>query len=481
MRVLRRTFLLILILVLTAGCAVHKPQPVELPAPVPESFIEATSTTYTDYPIEKWWKIFGDENLNEMMDEAFQNNLDIKKAFARLEQLKAVARSSSANEQPFLNVDGQYSRESSPGFLGDYTGDSYRYSLSAGYELDLWKKYKSLTNSAKLEMEASREDIKALYLSLSAQLVDLYFLAVEQRAQLRLIDRTIASFEDTLERVEIRYREGLVPALDVYQARQNLAMVRASRPTFEANLALTEHAVATLLGRYPEKETADELAVLPVIPDAFPVGLPSDVLARRPDIQAALLRLKASDEKIASAIADRFPTFNLLGSYGKSSTAFSTGDISGVFWNLILSLAQPIIDGGRRSAEVERTRAVFKENLALYHKAVLTSLQEVEDALSRNRASEEQITFLKEKIDSSSNALRLSIDRYMEGLSDYLPVLSAQQSLYDSESALLSARRQLISDRVQIAKALGGEWMDEIIDNYLSDDISDDKGEKGEK
>ncbi len=272
-----------------------------------------------------------------------------------------------------------------------------------------------------------------------------------------------------------------MPALDVYQARQNLAMVRASRPTFEANLALTEHAVATLLGRYPEKETADELAVLPVIPDAFPVGLPSDVLARRPDIQAALLRLKASDEKIASAIADRFPTFNLLGSYGKSSTAFSTGDISGVFWNLILSLAQPIIDGGRRSAEVERTRAVFKENLALYHKAVLTSLQEVEDALSRNRASEEQITFLKEKIDSSSNALRLSIDRYMEGLSDYLPVLSAQQSLYDSESALLSARRQLISDRVQIAKALGGEWMDEIIDNYLSDDISDDKGEKGEK
>jgi len=199
------------------------------------------------------------------------------------------------------------------------------------------------------------------------------------------------------------------------------------------------------------------------------------MLARRPDIEAAMLRVKASDERIASAIADRFPSFNLIGSYGKSSMAFATGDIVGVFWNAILNVAQPIFDGGRRSAEVDRTRAVFKENLAMYHRAVLTSFQEVEDALARNRTSEEHIVLLNHQRESSSNALRVSTFRYMEGLSDYLPVLAAQQSLYESESAILAARRQLISDRVQLARALGGEWMDEYIDERF---IADNEKEK---
>jgi outer membrane protein TolC len=172
---------------------------------------------------------------------------------------------------------------------------------------------------------------------------------------------------------------------------------------------------------------------------------------------------------IANAIADRFPAFNLLGSYGKSSTAFVTGDIVGVFWNLMVSLAQPILDGGKRSAEVDRARAVFEENLALYHRAVLTAFQEVEDALARNRASEEHIALLNAQIAYSSDALRLSTDNYMEGLSDYLPVLAAQQGLYQSEAALLSARRQLISDRIQLARALGGEWTNEFIrDRYAA-------------
>jgi NodT family efflux transporter outer membrane factor (OMF) lipoprotein len=463
------------ILVFIAGCSVHKRQPVEPPQPVPESFIEEEGLAYAAYPIGRWWELFNDEKLNVLMEEAFQNNLDITQAFARLEQLEAITRSTSAAQQPFVSADGELKRESSPSFLGDYKGNSYMLSLSAGYELDLWKKYKSMTDAAELEAEASREDIKALYMSLSAQLVDLYYLAVEHRAQLSLTDSTIASFEDALKRVELRYRQGLVPALDVYQARQNLARARAGRPVFEANLAVTEHALATLLGRYPDRETAGSLAIIPEIPAAFPAGIPSEMLAMRPDIQAAFLRVKASDERIAAAIADRFPAFNLIGSYGKSSTAFVTGDIVGVFWNIILSAAQPILDGGRRSVEVERTRAVFRENLALYHKAVLTAFQDVEDALAKNRSSEEHIVLLNAQVESSANALRVSSFRYMEGLSDYLPVIAAQQGLYESESAVISARRQLISDRVQLARALGGEWMDEYIDERFIADSEEEK------
>lgn len=463
------------ILMFIAGCSVHQRQPVEPPQPVPESFVEEEGVAYTNYHIEKWWEQFKDAKLNALMEEALQNNLDITVAFARLEQLQAVARTTSAAQKPFLDAEGEIKRESSPSFLGDYTGNSYQVSLLAGYEVDLWEKYKSQTKAAALETEATYEDIKALYMNLSAQLVELYYLAVEQRAQLSLTDSTITSFEEALERVELRYRQGLAPALDVYQAQQNLARARAGRPVFEANLAVTEHAIATLLGRYPDRETAGDLAIIPEIPDAFPAGIPSAMLARRPDIEAAILRVKASDERIATAIADRFPSFNLIGSYGKSSMAFVTGDIVGVFWNAILNVAQPIFDGGRRSAEVDRTRAVFKENLAMYHSAVLTAFQEVEDALARNRTSEEHIVLLNHQRESSSNALRVSTFRYMEGLSDYLPVLAAQQSLYESESAILAARRQLISDRVQLARALGGEWMDEYIDERF---IADNEEEK---
>ena len=454
--------------VLTTGCAVHKPQSVELPVTVPESFIEAGGALSTDQIIGKWWKFFEDERLNALMDEAFMKNLDIQGAYARLEQSAAIFRSTSSLRQPFLDVDGEFKREKSPSFLGDYTGNSYRLSLSAGYEIDIWGKNKSLATAAALDNEATLEDLKAAYMSISAQLADLYYLSVEQRAQLKLTDGTIVSFEDALKRVERRYRHGLAPALDVYQARQNLARARANRPVFATNLAVTEHAVAALLGRYPDRSTAGALAVIPEMPASFPAGLPSEILTRRPDVQASYLRLKASDERIASAIADRFPSFNLLGNYGKSSAAFVTDDVVGVFWNLMLNIAQPMFDGQRRSAEVDRARAVFKENLAVYHKAVLGAFQEVEDALAKNRSSEERILLLNDQIIASLNALRLSTYRYMEGLSDYLPVLAAQQSLYESESALLSAKRQLISDRVQLARALGGEWMDPYIEERLT-------------
>lgn len=465
---MKRIFMVYCMFVLTAGCAVHKPQSVELPVTVPESFIEAGGSLSTEQIIGKWWKVFKDQKLNVLMDEAFRKNLDIQEAYARLDQSAAIVRSTSSLRQPFLDADGELKREKSPSFLGDYTGNSYRFSLSAGYEIDVWGKNKSLTTAAELDTEATREDLKAVYMSISAQLADLYYLAVEQRAQLKLTDGTIASFEDALKRVERRYRHGLAPALDVYQARQNLARARANRPVFETNLAVTEHALAALLGRYPDRNTAGELAVIPEMPVSFPAGLPSEILARRPDVQASYLRLKANDERIASAIADRFPSFNLLGSYGKSSTAFVTDDVVGVFWNLMLNIAQPVFDGQRRSAEVDRTRAVFREILAIYHKAVLGAFQEVEDALAKNRTSEERILLLNDQIIASSNALRLSTYRYIEGLSDYLPVLAAQQSLYESESALLSAKRQLISDRVQLARALGGEWMDAYIEERLT-------------
>lgn len=467
MRFELRRFVTILfpISIVLTGCALHRPQSVELPVPVPESFVEKSDP---GVPIERWWETFRDEKLNALMKEAFSNNLDLAGAYARLDQFESVYRSTRAAQRPSVDGKGEWTREDTPGFFGNNTGNSYRLSLAAAFELDLWQKLRSRAKAAHLEAEASRDEVEALYLTLSAQLVDNYYLAVEQRAQLELTDRTIESFSDTVERVERRYREGLVPALDLYQARQNLAGAKSRRPLFESALAQSEHSLAVLLGRYPDSETAGDVVELPETPAAFPSGLPSSLLPRHPDVEAALLRLKAYDARIAAAVADRFPSFNLMGNWGDSSIAFSTGDIEGEFWNILVNAALPIIDGGRRRGEVKRTQAVFRENLALYHKTVLTAFQEVEDALVRNRTTEERITRLKERVEAADAALRLSMERYIQGLSDYLPVLTAQILNFDAKSDLLAARRQLISDRVSLARALGGEWMEDKMQERLT-------------
>ena len=462
-----RVFVIYAILLATffSGCSIHRKQAITPPSPVPDSFARQEIPPAESLPIGRWWETFEDEDLNALMKEALANNLDLARSFARMEQFEAVTRQARSVQYPFLNASGEAGRSRQPGILGSDTGNSYSLSLAAGYEVDLWGRNRSGVMAAMLEERASREDIRSLFISLSADLVDLYYLAVEERAQIDLTDGTIASFENTVDLVTRRYLQGLVSALDVYQARQNLSFAKASRPVFEANLATAEHAIAVLLGRYPDRSLAGNVAELPETPEAFPAGIPSQVLARRPDVQAEFLRVQASDARVAQAIADRFPSFNLLGNYGTSRTSFSTGDVTGVFWNLLASAALPVIDGGRRKAEVVRSEAEFREILSRYRKKVLTSFQEVENALVNNRTTEERIRQLEERVDATAGALRLSLDRYLLGLSDYLPILAAQSADFTARSQLLAAKRQLVSDRISLARALGGDWMEEEMEN----------------
>lgn len=455
-----------------AGCALHRPEPATLPAPMPRQYVEQThdegtaSVPVVDFAY--WWERFGDERLNVLMQEAFDANLDLRRAYARLDQAEALVRSTNAARKPVIDLNGAGGRRRTSGFPGAITEDTWSLSVPASFEIDLWGRLASRTEAVRKEEAAFTEEIKALYLSLSARVADLYFLALEQQAQLALTDSNIAAFTDTLQRVERRYREGLVPALDVYQSRQNLASARSRRPQFENALATAEHALAVLLGRYPGRGFVKDGVELPrKLPD-FPAGLPSRLLAKRPDIQAGLLRLQASDARIAAAIADRFPALRLTGTYGGQSAQLSDLLSSGnIFWNLLLNIAQPIFDGGRRAAEVERNRAVFRENLAVYHQSVLTAFREVEDALAAGRTGEERIARLGEREEASGAALRLSLDRYLQGLSDYLPVLTAQGLHFEAQSQLLAARRQLIADRITLARALGGEWMEEELEKGM--------------
>ncbi len=455
-----------LLLVFVAGCAVHRPQPTPLPVEPPAAFAEPT--LLLEPFTGRWWESFGDVRLNAVMEEALAANLDLEQAHARLAQTEALLRTAAAAERPALTVEGAAGRGRQSAPVGapfaPATADTYRLSAVASYEIDLWRRLSSRTEAAHLDALAARQEVKALTLAVTARVADLYYLAAEQRAQIALSERTIAAFADTLERVELRYREGLVPPLDVYQSRQNLATAQARRPQFENALAVAENALAVLLGRYPRSPEDDAPETLPTI-HPFAAGVPGELLARRPDIEAALYRLQASDARIGAAIAERFPALRLTGSYGASGTELGDLLSSGaIFWNLLLGIAQPVLDGGRREAEVERTRAVFREDLARYHQSVLVAFREVEDALAANRTSEERLRHLETRQEASAAALRIALDRYLQGLSDYLPVLTAQGLHFDAQSQLLAARRQLVAERITLARALGGEWMDEAME-----------------
>jgi NodT family efflux transporter outer membrane factor (OMF) lipoprotein len=455
---MNRVSALIMILLL-AGCSLHKPTEVRLSVDPPPEYLENQAADEPGLPVDQWWLAFNDEQLNLLMSELFDQNLELTQAIARLEQVEAVVKITQSAQSPTLFGGANLGRSQQPGLVDDFIGNNQQLSLAAGYEVDLWGKLASQSQAAELELTASRQDVQTLYLSLSARLTDLYFLAVEQRAQLALTERSIASFSDTLARVDNRYQLGLVPAVDMYQARQNLSGAKAALYLFEAALAEVEHAITVLVGRYPERSPDDSLQKLPEPPGLFEAGIPADLISQRPDLVAALRRVEAADARVAAAIADRFPSISLSGGYGSLRQDVTAGLIKGEFWSLLGNLTLPIIDGGRRRAEVERQEAVFREAVASYQKKVLLAFQEVEDALVNNVATQQRVDYLAETAMATQTTLRLTTERYLAGITDYLPVLTSQRTDFDVQSRLLAVQRQLLADRISLARSLGGSWM----------------------
>jgi len=444
---------------IVSACSFYPTTVVELPGQLPAQYIEQEQSAEVTAVIDRWWEQFNDEQLNDLMEQMFRQNLQLEQSLARLQQARSTVKTVRSARFPNLSANGQAGSSMEPTFAGDFTGDNYQFSGAAAYEVDLWGKLAARAKAAGKGYEASYEELRTLYLGLSAQLVDLYYLAVEQRSQLALTDETINSFSDTVGSVEERYRLGVVPAVDVYQSRQSLSATKASRHLFAENLATAEHAIAVLLGEYPDRDSAGSLAILPTTTEAFPAGLPSELIGRRPDLRASLWLIEAADANVAAAIADRFPSINLIGSYGTTSRDFSTGLIEGDFWSFLGNFTLPIFDAGRRRSEVDRNKAIVRERVAAYQQAALNAFREVEDALAQNRETELRIVSLEETERATNATLRLSLDRYTYGITDYLPVLTVQRSHFEAQSRLLSARRQLISARIALARSLGGEWM----------------------
>ncbi len=470
----------LLLLFLVTACGSNRPRPDSASIEVPESFSAdgeiMGSAAFSGLSVlsketGEWWRGFGDPRLNELMDQLFEGNLNIAMAYERLNKARALMFIENGAEGPNLTLGANGGRSRT--VAG--TADTYRASAAASYEIDLWGRFAAKSKATRKEMEATAGDLKAIYITLSAELVELYYLGVERSLQHGVATRMVEVAGEKLSLSEQRYREGLVSARELYVAREGLATAKARRPSIESEIAGAGHSVSVLTGRVP-KAGASNLFTgsnhLP-LPPRIPVLLPSQLVNRRPDLSASLLRVESNDHRVAVAIADRFPSFSLTGEYGGASSSLSSLlDSPNILWNLLVQATAPVLDGGRRRAEVKRTEALFNESLLQYRQNLLVALKEVEDALNTNRAAIVGLPLSVAKREAADGALNVTVQRYRNGVGDYMDVLTERQRLYEAQSGELSAERALISARLSLIRSLGGDFMEAAVQKRVDENRS---------
>ena len=453
---------LALIMFLSGACSPFIPQARTVSVEdMPEAFSLYPATPSNPDP---WWLSFGSPELNRFLDEAFDGNFSLRQAWARLEQARALAVQAGADLYPDLSATGgtTHARQRSDNGTADtFTTRNYSLGLSSRYEIDLWGRIRAERTAGTLTADATLEDWNATVIALAAEVATSWAQIISRQMQLRLLDDQLKTNRIYLELVELRYRKGMVSALDVFQQKQVVENVRAQIPLVEASKQLLLNQLAVLLGKAPGSRLDMGEAALPIPEDIPAVGLPADLLASRPDVRAAGLRLAAADWQLTAARADRLPAISLTGTVG-----YGPADIDRVLDNWILSLASnlaaPILDGGRRAAEVDRSEAVIDENLAAYRETVLIAIREVEDALVSETGQRQHIAALGLQFEAAQKALVEARERYRKGIDDYLPVLTQLLAVQNLERDLIEQKAELLIDRIDLYEALGGSWPDSL-------------------
>jgi len=426
--------------------------------PLPDSFSIKDSIQDSK---QRWWETVGDEELNSFVDEALTDNQTLLSYWARLEKAQAQARKEGADLKPSLAgaAGASYTRIETDS--SSVENENYSIGLVAGYEVDLWGRIRATSESALLSAEASREDLNTVAMTLAAEVAERWVAILSQRLQRQLLKQQLANNETYLELVELRFRKSLASALDVLQQRQLVERSKAQLPLIEMQERMLENQLAVLLGRMPNQSpviTRQELPVLDAVPDA---GIPVQLLQNRPDIVAAFKRLEAVDQDLAAARADRLPALRLTG-----SVAYDSDKLEKVFdnWiaNLGASLTAPIFDGGRRKAEVDINEAAVQQQLAEYRQLVLSAVREVEDALISETKIREHVVATENQLQAGKYALKEAGTRYLNGLNDYLPVLTQLLSVQGLENDLIRRHEDLLVARISLYRAIGGSWTDEL-------------------
>lgn len=452
-----------------AGCSglgkAPEPALVDLP-PTPASWTGLDRSTATVEPRDRWWREFEAAALDELVRRVLENNHDLMAAAAQVDAAAAQARIAGAALTPQVAASFDPSRRRQnfiglpiPGSGGvlSSTSTTIGANLNVSWEVDLWGRLRAGRNAAASELGAAAADLEGARLSLAGQASKVWFAAVEARQQLELARETLDNQQRTEDQIRRRFERGLRSALDLRLAISSRSSAEAAVAGRERQLDATLRQAAILAGDYPsaQQQLADD--DLPALVTSPPAGLPSELVGRRPDLQAAELRFEAAGFTVAETRAALLPRLSLTGSAGRVSEDLEDlldSDFS--VWSLAGNLLQPIFQGGRLRAGVDLATARQRGAAEGYAQAVLRAFAEVETALAAEERLRSRAQALASAADAAEAAREIAQDRYTAGLVDYLSVLETQRLAFNVRSQMLEARRQLLDNRVDLHLALGG-------------------------
>ena len=447
------------------SACLHAPPPAEHELDLPQ--VAAWSAQHIEGELGEgaWWRTMGDTALPQLIEEALEHNRDLARAGATLRAAAARTDLARAGRRPSLDAGLGAARRRQvfvglpiPGAEGvlSSTSTSFDLGLGASWEADLWGRLASAERAAEADYAAARADWVGARLALVAQVAKSWFVLRESELQHDLAQRTLASYRENERWIDERYRAGLLSSLDLRLARTNVGSAEAVVAERERALAAARRSLELLLGRYPAGELAARGAWTD-LPPAVPAGLPSDLLARRPDLVAAEARIVAERERLAAARAALYPSVALTGDAGTLTDAIEDlldGDFR--VWSLAARLVQPIYDGGRRAAQIEIADASYEAVLREFAGLFLRACAEVELSLESETLIGRRVTSLAAALDDARAAVEVAREQYRGGLIGLVTVLESERRAFQAESAWMQARRELLENRVDLHLALGG-------------------------
>ena len=452
----------------TSGPDYERPD-ADLPATMP-----GAASGQAGAPRDDWWKTFQDAELDQLVAAARAGNLDLVAMESRIRAARATARRSGAEAAPHLDANASYSRSRNsensvsgaagrPGDVAD-PADVVTTSLDVSWEPDLFGRVRRGTEAAWADAAAMEEDRRAMEVALVADVADAWFDVGAADAETAIVRETITLLEETMKLVQARVDAGLVSELDLRRTEGDLSVARSRIPEPERRRAVAENRLSLLMGKAPGVRAKGRMPSSYAATFArggadIPVGVPAQLLERRPDLRAAERRLVAANARVGQAVADFYPRVRILGRVGFS--AVEGDDIAkwgSRIWSIAPSVSLPILDGGEREYRALETEAQRDAATADWMGAILRALNEVGDAMVSLDAATRTRDAVRGTITAETRSVELANVRYREGITNYLEVLDAQRALAQSKLTLLAAERAVLANVVRLHRALGGGW-----------------------
>lgn len=462
-----RGLLLAFTIALLTGCTVgpnyHRPPVV----PPPAFRGEPTPASAASLADAKWFEIFKDEQLQVLIRTALEHNYDVREAAARVEAARASLGITRSNQLPTVAASADVTTQRTarsgsfplpPGFDQERTFGTVSANLLS-YEVDVWGRLRRATEAARADLLATQENQKVVTMTLVSDVATAYFTLLEQDLEIEIAKSTLATRQDSLRIIQTRQSRGLSSVLDVRQAEQLVQTAAEAIPIAEQRITQTENLISLLIGANPAPVTRNRKLTEQEVPPAIPVGLPSSLLERRPDITAAEQNLVAANATIGVAKAAYFPQISLTGLFG-----FQSNQLSSLFtgpaktWQFIPQATQPVFTGGRLKSNVRLAQAQQQIALVQYERAIQTAFRDVADALVQYQKVREIRSDQETLVATLQDRSRLSYRRYQGGVDTLLSALDADRDLFDGELRLAQVKRDELLSVVQLYRALGGGW-----------------------